>query len=743
MLYATPHATALAALTILASTLASTLASPLAQPSKPPVAQPRTAVAARELHGTGYRPLDARELAELRKGAPAASIGIDLPLHGAVTIDLVRTAVATPDFTLEVASMAKGKVVSQQVQAALPNAYRGTVEGFPDSLVYIGVGTGSADGLVAGYVEIGDETWWLSSGPDRARRAGLPAMIAHSSALAGQSVAGLACAAPTLAGNEWNPPADGGVAGGAGCREFRIAVDTDTEFTMSAQGGDTVAASQYALLLLGGTSQIYDRDFNAKIPVSYLRLWTGDDPWVQTDMGAQLNEYQSYWNANMGFVARDLGHYLAGRGLGGGVAWLSVVCSNQTYGYGLSSGIGYGFPYPLVDHDYGNWEPMVVAHEIGHNFGAPHTHDYTPPADGCGLGDCSQASTGTIMSYCHGCDGGMSNVSLHFHPMSIASIQGFLASVACNDAGARAVNDSTSTLEGTEVIIEPLANDAFVNCTPVTISYFAPTSAHGGTIAAVAGAPSKLRYTPPANFNGSDSFIYSVSDGLGHSSNATVYASVRRIFDRTYLENPSAGAFAQWYALAGDTAVLPDFSTLTPYGNATLANIDIASTGGNFSSSGRADLVAAAFSGYLSIPATGLWTFSSESDDGSRMLIDGQVVVTNDGLHGMVDRSGQIALEAGYHTYRVEFFENFGGAGEIVRWEGPGVARATIPASAYVKGGTVMQIDLNGDGDVGAPDLAILLGSWGPAAPGTPADFDRNGLVNAGDLARLLALWGT
>jgi hypothetical protein len=143
-------------------------------------------------------------------GAPAASIGIDRPLHGAVTIDLVRTAVATPDFTLEVASMAKGKVVSQQVQAALPNAYRGTVEGFPDSLVYIGVGTGSADGLVAGYVEIGDETWWLSSGPDRARRAGLPAMIAHSSALAGQSVAGLACAAPTLAGNEWNPPADGG-----------------------------------------------------------------------------------------------------------------------------------------------------------------------------------------------------------------------------------------------------------------------------------------------------------------------------------------------------------------------------------------------------------------------------------------------------------------------------------------------------------------------------------------------------
>jgi hypothetical protein len=46
--------------------------------------------------------------------------------------------------------------------------------------------------------------------------------------------------------------------------------------------------------------------------------------------------------------------------------------------------------------------------------------------------------------------------------------------------------------------------------------------------------------------------------------------------------------------------------------------------------------------------------------------------------------------------------------------------------------------DLDGDGQVGASDLAALLGSWGG---GGPADFDGGG-VGASDLAALLGSWG-
>ena len=728
-------ATALASLALLVS--------PLAPPTAPALIHHESP---RPLFALGYRPLDRGEFAQLRAGAPAASIVIDLPLRGCVTVHVSKASLITDDFTLECAKIVKERVVTTQSLVELPHAYEGRVEGCESSRVYLGFGSATASGLVVGCIDIDGDRWWLSSGSDASRRAGLPAMIAHDSTLAAQSLEGMACMANSLAENgsfgEGNNSADGGLAGGAGCREYRVAVDTDTEFTMTAHAGNTVAASQYALLLMGAASQVYNSDLNARLPLSYLRLWTGEDPWTQTEMGAQLNQYRDYWQANMSAVPRDIGHHLNGRGLGGGVAWVGVTCAVPEWAYALSSGIGYGFPYPLVDHDHGNWEPMVVMHEIGHNFGAPHTHDHTPPADGCGSGDCTLAWEGTIMSYCHGCAGGMSNVSLRFHPYSLASINAHLAGTQCNDAGVKAVDDAASTIEGMAVTILPLTNDAFVNCSVVRIATVDAASANGGSIVLADGASPTFTYTPAAQFSGVDSFTYKIIDSTNAVSLATVYVTVRPILDQTFLLSPALGMPARWYALTGDTTVLPDFAALTPYGSDVLANINIVSTNGNFSTSGRPDYVAAVFEGYILIPTTGVWNLSTESDDGSKLYVDGQLIVNNDGLHGMVDRTGQVAVEAGYHLYRVEFFENGGGAGEIARWEGPGVARAVIPASAFRKMGVVMQIDLNGDGTVAAADLSMLLARWGAASASEPADFDRNGAVGASDLSLLLSAWG-
>ncbi len=49
--------------------------------------------------------------------------------------------------------------------------------------------------------------------------------------------------------------------------------------------------------------------------------------------------------------------------------------------------------------------------------------------------------------------------------------------------------------------------------------------------------------------------------------------------------------------------------------------------------------------------------------------------------------------------------------------------------------------DLDGDGSVGAFDLALLLGNWGPC-PDCPMDLDGNGAVGPFDLALLLGAWG-
>jgi hexosaminidase len=80
--------------------------------------------------------------------------------------------------------------------------------------------------------------------------------------------------------------------------------------------------------------------------------------------------------------------------------------------------------------------------------------------------------------------------------------------------------------------------------------------------------------------------------------------------------------------------------------------------------------------GYIRVPAAGVYTFSLTSDDGSGLRIGGAIVVDNDGYHGATEKTGMIALEAGYHPITVRYFQASGGktltlAAEIEGPEGP------------------------------------------------------------------------
>jgi putative heme-binding domain-containing protein len=88
------------------------------------------------------------------------------------------------------------------------------------------------------------------------------------------------------------------------------------------------------------------------------------------------------------------------------------------------------------------------------------------------------------------------------------------------------------------------------------------------------------------------------------------------------------------------------------------------------------------FTGAISIPKEGSYTFFTESDDGSRLFIDGKSVVNNDGLHGMQEKSGKITLKAGSHPFVVTYFNAGGDEGLRVQWQGPGIPKQPIPATA-------------------------------------------------------------
>ena len=95
----------------------------------------------------------------------------------------------------------------------------------------------------------------------------------------------------------------------------------------------------------------------------------------------------------------------------------------------------------------------------------------------------------------------------------------------------------------------------------------------------------------------------------------------------------------------------------------------------------RDDNFAFSYEGFISITASGEYTFYTSSDDGSQLFIDGQKVVDNDGLHGPQERSGRITLSAGSYPIAVTFFERMGGQLLEVRYQGPGISKQLIPTA--------------------------------------------------------------
>jgi hypothetical protein len=154
-----------------------------------------------------------------------------------------------------------------------------------------------------------------------------------------------------------------------------------------------------------------------------------------------------------------------------------------------------------------------------------------------------------------------------------------------------------------------------------------------------------------------------------------VVVEVVPVLAATPVNGSQPGLDVAWFDIVPGTAWLPDFSALTPYATSSAATVAWESTGGEFGDSGRAEFVGAVLTGWLDAPATAAWTIHAESDDGSRVWIDGNLVVDNDGLHPMVNRSGTVALAAGKHAIRIHFFENGGGAvpGELIEFGRGGV----------------------------------------------------------------------
>ena len=107
---------------------------------------------------------------------------------------------------------------------------------------------------------------------------------------------------------------------------------------------------------------------------------------------------------------------------------------------------------------------------------------------------------------------------------------------------------------------------------------------------------------------------------------------------------------------------MPDFKRMKPVYTFATANLDVSPrdfTQG-FPTPQKQNVFenfAIHFRGKLAVDTPGVYEFMLLSDDGSKLFINGKLVVDNDGIHGTLSRKSRIRLTAGFHPVEIHYFQ--------------------------------------------------------------------------------------
>jgi len=188
-------------------------------------------------------------------------------------------------------------------------------------------------------------------------------------------------------------------------------------------------------------------------------------------------------------------------------------------------------------------------------------------------------------------------------------------------------------------------------------------------------------YTVPSLVHG-ESYTFTVkafdvSGNISPASNQVVASAADK------------GLAYKFYTYTGSWSSLPTLTSLVPADSGWVNNITL-------DPASQTTYYAFSFDGYINIPQAGTYTFSTSSDDGSKLYINHTLVVNNDGLHSTLTKSQNYQFpQAGMYPFRVEYYNETGGAVLNVTWQrnsAPQFATSAIPDSAFIE-----NVDLAGN----------------------------------------------
>ncbi len=191
----------------------------------------------------------------------------------------------------------------------------------------------------------------------------------------------------------------------------------------------------------------------------------------------------------------------------------------------------------------------------------------------------------------------------------------------------------------------------------------------------------EIRYTTDGSVPDKSSMLYTKPFELTKSAVVTAKAFIgsqqesnpTTAYFRLVKKNSKNGIRYSYFEGA-DWKFLPVFENLKPIKKGKVYEVRI----GDINQ--RSNQFGIQFKASLKIMTAGEYRFYLNSDDGSKLYIDGKMVVDNDGGHGTIERNGDIVLNEGFHTITIDYHNQGGGAWLDAFYKGPNVPKQIIPA---------------------------------------------------------------
>ncbi|WP_314241325.1 reprolysin-like metallopeptidase [Empedobacter tilapiae] len=228
-------------------------------------------------------------------------------------------------------------------------------------------------------------------------------------------------------------------------RKYRLALATTIEYSRyhinraGLAGGtdeEKLAAVMSAInIAMTRVNGVYEKEFGVTMELVENNdkiIFIKADEYTNNDGRAMLTENQIVLDREIGINNYDIGHVFSTGG--GGVAYLRSPCGSSKAGGVTGSGAPINDPFYI---DY-------VAHEMGHQFGAPHTFNNSCGGNRSGSTAVEPGSGSTIMAYAGICPPNVQyNSDPYFSTVSVNNIYSFVTS----SAGSCSVNTDSGNNE--------------------------------------------------------------------------------------------------------------------------------------------------------------------------------------------------------------------------------------------------------------------------------------------------------